>query len=228
MTELRALAPGVWVKEHPVTLVGARLLTRMTVFRLDDGLYLHSPVEIDEQARLEIASVGEVRGIIAPSTVHHLFFASAQRAFPNARTYAIEGLETKRADLHFDELLGDQPPAAWAGQMDQVVIGNRVMREVVFLHRSSRTMIAVDLVENFRDETPGTNLMLRAMIRALGMWGRPRPAPELRWIPSDRARMRDALAVILSWDFDRAVIAHGEILERAPKESIREAWQFCA
>ena len=56
-----------------------------------------------------------MRAIIAPSTFHHFFVASAQQAFPAARTYAIEGLDRKRKDLHFDELLGDEPPGALGG-----------------------------------------------------------------------------------------------------------------
>ncbi len=228
MTDLlRELVPGLlWVKEHPVRLAGGRFLTRMTVIRLDDGLCLHSPVEIDAPTRLAIEEVGQVRAIIAPSTFHHFFVASAQQAFPAARTYAIDGLDKKRKDLHFDELLGSEPPAPWAGQMDQVIVGNQVMREVDFLHRASRTLVAVDLVENFRDETPGTNAMLRGWMRLFGMWGRPRPAPEFRWLTRDRKAVRLALDRILAWDFDRAVIAHGEVLDRDPHESIREAWRW--
>ena len=216
MTDLlRELVPGLlWVKEHPVRLAGGRFLTRMTVMRLDDGLCVHSPVE----------ALGEVRAIIAPSTFHHFFVASAQQTFPSARTYAIEGLDRKRKDLHFDEVLGAEPPPLWAGQMEQVIVGNCLMREVDFLHRASRTLVGVDLVENFRDETPGTNAMLRGWMRLFGMWGRPRPAPELRWFTRDRMAARLALDRILAWDFDRAVIAHGELLDRDPHQSIREAW----
>lgn len=222
---LRELVRGqLWVKEHPVRLAGGRFLTRMTIMRLDDGLCLHSPVEIDTATRSTIEGLGEVRAIIAPSTFHHFFVASAQSAFPSARTYAIEGLDAKRKDLHFDELLRDEPPALWAGQMDHVVIGNRVMREVVFLHHASRTLVAVDLVENFRDETPGTNVTLRAWISLFGMWGRPRPAPELRWLTRDREAAREALERLLAWQFDRAIIAHGELLDFKPKDAIREAW----
>ena len=163
-------------------LAGGRFLTRMTVLRLEARLCLHSPVEIDAATRAAIQGLGHVQAIIAPSTFHHFFVASAQQAFPDARTYAIKGLEAKRRDLHFDELLGDEPPAVWAGQMEQVTIGNRIMREVDFYHRASRTLVATDLVENFRDETPGTNAVLRAYMRLFGMWGRPRPAPELRHV----------------------------------------------
>ena len=224
---LRELVPGlVWIKEHPVRLAGAQLLTRMTVLRLEGGLCLHSPVELDAPTRAAIERLGEVRAIIAPSTFHHLFVAGAQRAFPAARTYAAPGLAAKRKDLQFDEVLGDEAPALWSGQMDQVVLGNRVMREVELLHRASRTLVAVDLVENFRDETPGTNRALRFWMRLLGMWGRPRPAPELRLFTRDRKATRVALERVLAWDFDRAVIAHGELLDRQPHEAIREAWRW--
>ena len=225
MTRLREVVPDqVWVKEHPVRLAGGQFLTRMTVLRLEDGLCLHSPIEVDAATRSAIEKLGEVRAIIAPSNFHHFFVASAQQAFPAARTYGIKGLETKRKDLHFDELLEDEPATLWAGQMDQVVIGNRVMREVVFMHRASRTLIATDLVENFRDETPGTNAILRTWMRLFGMWGRPRPAPELRLFTRDKNSARLALDRLLAWDFDRAIIAHGELLDSDPKKTIREAW----
>ncbi len=207
-------------------LAGAQFLTRMTVLRLDDGLCLHSPVEVDVATRSAIEGLGDVRAIVAPSTFHHFFVASAQQAFPGARTYGIRGLETKRRDLRFDELLGDEAAALWAGQMEQVVVGNRVMREVELLHRASRTLVATDLVENFRDETPGTNAVLRTWMRLFGMWGRPRPAPELRLFTRDRNSAHRALDRLLAWDFDRAIIAHGELLDRDPKEAIREAWKW--
>ena len=226
-SSLQELVPGqVWLKEHPLSIMGGTLNTRMTVLRLEAGLCLHSPVVIDASTRAEIETLGEVVAIVAPSNCHHLFFASAQQAFPRARTYAIAGLERKRKDLHFDELIAEDPPACWAGQMDQVVIGNRIMREIVFLHRASRTLVAVDLVENFRDHTPGTNAILRAMMHVMRMWGRPRPAPELRMFTRDRKAARQALERILAWDFDRAVIAHGELLDPSPHEAIREAWQW--
>jgi hypothetical protein len=225
---LRAFVPDrVWLKEYPVRLAGGRLLTRMTVLRSDDGgVFLHSPVPIDDSTRAAIAALGPVRAIIAPSNCHHLFFAQAQRAFPSAPTYGVEGIEAKRPDLHFDALIGNAPPALWAGQMDQVLIGNRIMREVDFLHRASRTLVVTDFIENFQDATPGTNRMLRAMIKLLGMWGNPNPAPELRWFTLHRKAAREALETILCWEFDRIVLAHGEPILHEPKAAIHKAWRW--
>ncbi len=227
MQALREIVPDqIWVKEGPVHLAGMHLLTRMTVLRMADGMFLHSPVEIDDETRAAIEALGPVRAIIAPSTVHHLFVASAQAAFPDAATYGIEGLEEKRDDLHFDGLIADDPPPLWAGQLDQIVIGNRVMREVDFLHRTTRTLIATDLVENFQDETPGTNAFMRGFMELVGMWGHPRPAPELRLLTLHQQAARDQLEKILAWDFDRAIISHGELLDQDPKSAIREAWSW--
>ncbi|MEP6863420.1 MAG: DUF4336 domain-containing protein [Deltaproteobacteria bacterium] len=227
MDALRQFVPDqIWVKEWPVHFAGIDILTRMTVIRMADGVILHSPVEIDAATRDAIERIGPVRAIIAPSIVHHVFVPSAQHAFPDAPLYGIEGLEKKREDLHFTALIGEEPPPLWAGQLDQVTIGNRVMREVDFLHRASRTLILTDLVENFQDRTPGTNAFVRALLEVAGMWNHPRPAPELRLLTIHREAARNALEKLLSWDFDRATIAHGELLDRDPQAAIREAWSW--
>jgi hypothetical protein len=224
---LREYVPGlVWLKEHQLNLMGSAIRTRMTVLRLDGGLCLHSPVVIDDSTRAELEKLGEVIALVAPSNCHHLYFASAQQAFPRARSFGTADVQRKRKDLHFDEILGEAAPSCWAGQMEHVFIGNRVMREVDFLHRASRTLVAVDLVENFSEQTAGTNGVLRAMMRVLGMWGRPRPAPELRWFTRDRETARKAIERILAWDFDRAVIAHGDLLNQSPHDAIRDAWRW--
>ena len=223
---LRELVPDqVWLKEYPVRIAGERLLTRMTVLRSDDGgVFLHSPVVMDDATRAAIQALGPVRAIIAPSNCHHLFVGQAQQAFPSAPTHGVEGIAAKRPDLRVDVLIGNEPPALWAGQMDQVIVGNRIMREVDFLHRASRTLVVTDLIENFQDATPGTNRTLRATIKLLGMWGKPKPAPELRWFTWHRKAAREALERMLSWEFDRIVLAHGEPILHEPKAAIRKAW----
>src|SRR6266542_587081 len=146
---MREIVEGqIYVREHPVHLGGGRLLTRMTLIAVGvGGVVIHSPVPFDDALRAQTARLGEVRAIVAPSTCHHLFVADAQGAFPGVPTYAVAGLEKKRPDLELQPL----PDALWADEIDRVTVGNRVMREVVMLHRASRTLIAVDLLEHFRD-----------------------------------------------------------------------------
>jgi len=219
------VAGRVWLVEHPVRFAGGSLHTRMTILRLDDErLLLHSPVPIDDELRASILRLGDVEAIVAPSNCHHLFIADAQRAFPNVPTYAVDGLSTKRPDL----ALAPFPEDAWARELAHVRIGNRIMHEQVVLHRASRTVVAVDLVEHMTDETPGTDRMMRFWMKLFGMWNKARPAPEYRLFTRDRSAAREGIATILAWDFDRMVIAHGEPFERDAKAALREAWAFVA
>lgn len=221
---MRELVAGrIFVHEHPVRLAGARIPTRMTLMVLDDGgVVIHSPVPFDDALRAQTVAIGEVRAIFAPSNCHHLFVPDAHRAFPNVPIYGVPGLEKKRPDLPLRVL----PADLWRDELDRVHVGNRVMHELVLFHRASNTVVATDLVENFRDETPGVDWLGRTYVKMCQMWNTPRPAPELRLFTRDRAAARDALERILAWDFERMVIAHGELFERGAKSALREAWGF--
>jgi hypothetical protein len=221
---MRAIVEGrLYIHEHPVRFAGGSLLTRMTAIILaDGGVILHCPVPVDDALRAEIDRLGPVKALLAPSSCHHVFIPDTQRVFPGVPTYAIEDLRKKRPDLALEPL----PDGLWADELDRETIGNRLMREVVFLHRSSRTLIAVDLVENVGDETPGVDGMMRMWLKLLGQWNKPRPAPELRWFTGDRAGARRAIERMLSWDFDKMILAHGEPYERDAASALREAWSF--
>ncbi len=150
------VADRVWLCAYPVSLAGARFDARMTVIRLASGeLMLHSPCEITPTRADEIGALGPVAHIVAPGNYHTKYVGSAQAAFPNARTWICPGIERRRPDLKFDGILGDAAPADWAGEIDQVLVqGTWIMREVAMFHRASRTLILVDLIENFTDATP--------------------------------------------------------------------------
>jgi hypothetical protein len=86
----------------------------MTIIRLAGGvLMVHSPIHLAQELLFDAGSIGSVRFIVAPNRFHHLFVADWQRAYPNAQTFCAPGLDTKRADLNFTSILGDDPPAAW-------------------------------------------------------------------------------------------------------------------
>uniref|UniRef100_A0A7S4INA2 DUF4336 domain-containing protein n=1 Tax=Odontella aurita TaxID=265563 RepID=A0A7S4INA2_9STRA len=181
-TKLLPFAPNIWVKDYPIRYSGCAFFGRMTVIKLEDGrIILHSPCDIDNVAKAEIDDLGgTVAFIVAPGTYHYLHVESCQRAFPLARTYVCPGLEAKRPDLRFDGVLGDQQPPdgdeGWGKELDQVVVkGCRFIWEVAFFHRSTRTLILVDIVENIGDQTPGTNWILRFFWKyVVFMWNNPK------------------------------------------------------
>lgn len=227
--QLEEYIPGtIWLCRYPVSLAGAEFDARMTVVRLRDGtLMLHSPCTIDAQMKVALTALGTTAYLVAPGTLHHLHIASAQAAFPEAKTYICPGVERRSPELKFDRLLGDTAPDGWREQLDQVLVrGSRWIREVAFFHRDSRTLILVDLVENFTDRTPHANWALKLWWKyILDMWNNPKPAPEYQWGWRDKAAARASLRDILRWDFERVILAHGDLIETDAKQRTENAWK---
>lgn len=227
MTALDPFVPGrLWLHRYPIHYAGTRFEARMTIVALASGqLLLHSPCAIDDALHGAIEAIGPVAHIVAPGNFHHLHVASAQAAFPHAKTWLCPGVEAKQPQLAFDGLLGDTAPPDWAGEIDQVLVrGSRWMWEVAFFDRASRTLVLVDLIENFTERTPGINFMLRFWMKLFGMWNRPKPAPEYQLGWRDRSAAAASLRRILAWDFERIVLSHGDLIERDARHTAERAW----
>lgn len=225
---LEVFVPGaLWRRDYVVSLGGARINARMTVIKLLSGeILIHSPCPFDEVLTAEVAALGPVAAIIAPGNFHWLHVRSCQQAFPEAVTYICPGVEQRAKELAFDEVLGDEAPALWLGELSQVLLqGPRVMREVAFFHHASKTLILVDLVENVTAATPGTNGLLRFLFRMIGMWNTPTPAPEYRLGWGDKALVRQCMLRILQWDFERVILSHGDLITDDARRRIAHAWR---
>lgn len=137
---LREHAPGLWTADGQADVAVPKFLrrydfsTRMTIIRLaDGGLFLHSPIPLDDGLRAELDGLGEVRAIVAPNKAHHLFVGDCCAAYPDAKLYGALGLEFKRKDLSFAGMLGDEPRPEWRGDIEQrTVRGIPMLNEVAF------------------------------------------------------------------------------------------------
>jgi hypothetical protein len=222
---LLELASDIWIAERPQRFYGLEVGTRMTVIRVADGsLLLHSPVALDPELRGELDSIGRVRFAVAPNRFHHLYAGEVVAAYPEARLWVAPGVERKRPDLEFVGVLGDEAPAEWKDAVDQVFFRGRPFEnEVVFLHRSSRTLILCDLAFNFG---PRAAAPARLLMRLLGGYGRFGPSKLDPLLIRDRPAARQSLERILDWDFDRVVVAHGDVLESGGRDALRQGYSW--
>lgn len=204
----------LWLAEHDLFTAGLHFPGRMTVARLPSGgLWLCSPIPIDDRLAAELSALGKVEALVAPNTFHHLHLKSAGERYPGARLLGAPGLPDKREDLDFDETLDDAPPDAWGGVFEQVVLRDiPSLNEVVFFHRPSRTVIATDLVMNVHH---ARGPLSRLVFWAEGCWRRPRVPRILPWFTKDREGMRTRAARIAAWPARSLVMAHGEPLADA-------------
>ncbi len=215
--ELQHFAKGVHFASAKQRFYGLEVGTKMSVFELDDGLLLHSPVAITAGS---LESLGNIRYALAPNLLHHLYLDTAIRA--GAEAWGAPGLKAKRRDLEFAGEI-DAPCEPFGRDIFLYPIRSLPMtNEVVLLHRPSRTLVVTDLVFHF---TPSAPPMTRAAMRLLG--GYPGcKTTALERFQMKRARARIEIEEILSLDFDRLIMAHGEPIERGGKDALRDAFRW--
>ena len=135
----------------------------------------------------------------------------------------LPGLAEKRSDLNFHETLGDSPPAAWSGVMEQLVTtGLPKLNEVVCFHRAGRTLLLTDLAFNYGRGGPP---LLRLLLRLNGAYGKfgPTRISKLFFLVN-KGQLVETLARIRKWPFDRIVVGHGDVLETGGQDEFQRAF----
>lgn len=216
---------NIWTTHRPLRFTGVELGTCMTVIRLCNGnLFVHSPVILDQETRNQLDSFGKVKFVIAPNRLHHLYIGDYVTAYPDALIYAAPGLPKKRQDLKFYEVLSDDVPSSWVGEIDQLVFqGLPFLNEVVFFHRQSRTLLLTDLAFNIREDSP---LLTRGLARLGGVYKKVGLPLDLNFLIQNRQAARRSIERILSWDFEQITICHGHLITNDGRELLRQAWQW--
>ncbi len=224
MSHLEPIADNIWAASAPLSFVGLHLGSRMTVIRLAaGGIVLHSPIPVDLELLAEINALGPVRHIICPNLFHHLYAGDAQRLWPDALLHGPAGLHRKRKDLHFHQTLSDSLHPDLRDDLEAVTIKGTLIDETVLYHPATRTLIACDLVENFKTCSHGPTRMYLKLNGALDQVTWPRV---LRLLYIRRQPARASLERIMAWPFERLVLAHGEIIRDNTREAVRTgmAW----
>lgn len=228
MTLLQLVGKELWTIDGPVVRAyGFPFSTRMVVVRLSGGgLWLWSPIRLDEPVRQAIGSLGAPRYAVEPNKLHHLALAQWASAWPSLRLYAPPGLADKRPDLRFTAELTNEAPPAWREEIEQVPIeGNAFMTEVVFFHRPSSTCLVGDLIQNH--DVRGKSAWLRWSLKLGGVSGPDGGTPrDARWSFVDRRRAREAVSQVLAWAPEHLVIAHGQCSVANGAEVLRRAFRW--
>lgn len=228
---LTQIHDNVWLAERPFYptlpgLGGTDVGCKMVVVKLPDGsLWVHSPVALDEQLRLALEELGEVRHIVTPNTEHQKFAPSWIIAYPEAMSYACPGLREAKPELGWqrslEELLDQDvtssvAPAVWGGAIELCWVRDRVpltratpfFNEIVFCHKPSRTLIVTDLWWNY----PGRGDVDVEVPRSSRLW---KFGMDRIYRPVYNGLMKtesfdSSVSTIMSWPWDYIAPSHGE------------------
>lgn len=224
--ELEVFVPQtLWVAQMPLRTYGLEVGTRMTVCRLSSGdLWVHSPVRPDEKILQQLKALGTVRFIVAPVRQHHFFIRDFVNAYPSALLFGSPDLPPKLPDLHFDGVLGSPNLPQWNTDIESIPIrGNLFHDEVVFFHRTSRTLIVADLcICGHPKQPPFTRLGLWLA----GVYQKPGPMIDVKLAYVDKSAARASIEKVMQWDFDKMILSHGHLIESGAREVVYQAYRF--
>jgi len=234
MPELQVFAKNVWLVDGPnVRDFGIMFTTRMIVVKLSDGsVWANSPVSVPFDTLKRITELGPVRYLVAATPRHVWRLEGWHMLFPEAQLWAARTtpFTLKRGHLPFTGVLGDAPPQAWAEDLDQLAFkGNPLIEEVIFFHKQSGTVILDDLIQIHPvvkgKAVRNTLFKLEGVAYPHGGVGL-----DIRLSFTNRDLARQSLEKLLSWDFDKLVIAHGMCIEKDAKPFVQRAfrWLVCS
>lgn len=209
--------------------------------KLSSGaLAVFSPVSLTPEVRETVESLGgNVKYIAALDLQHHLHVTSWKNAFPQAEILAPEGLwEKRQSNLEFKDTMfqhvfkKDEGPKKISDEFDAdfetEYVDGHGSRELVFLHRPSRTVIEADLLFNLpaneqysksEDGRP-LNFLTRLVLPLLTIGNPATGQRRFAWYilsSADRAAFTRSMKRIAGWDFDRLIPCHGDVVETGAK-----------
>ena len=228
--ELRAFAKNIWVVEGPnVRDMGVMFTTRMTVVKLANGsVWIESPVPVPFETLKRITELGPIKYLLAATPRHVWRLERWHTLFPEAQLWTSRPtlFTLKQGNLSFTGVLGDAPNQGWADDFDQLTFkGNPLLDEVLFFHKESRTVILDDLIQidSIVKGKPIRNTLFKLEGVAAPYGG---VALDMRLAFTNRNLARQSLEKLLSWDFDKLIIAHGVCIEKDAKPFVERAFKW--
>ena len=216
---MQPLAENLWIKKYPLNVLGGHQGRVVTIIRLLSGqVIIHSTGPFTRADVLEIESLGEPAWMTDVMLRHDTFAKAGRSAFPNVPYLAPPGF-AQLAHVDCQTLL--PIPPAWVPEIKVLEIeGMPSVREHVFLHTPSRTLIVADLVFNFAHSSGWTSFVRKTL---MGVKAHPDSARVYPLQIRDRNAYNRSVAELFSWDFERIIVGHCDVVESDGRERLKVA-----
>ncbi|KAJ9613147.1 hypothetical protein H2200_003088 [Cladophialophora chaetospira] len=239
---IRDVTPNITTLSVPFLRFGhIKLGGRGTLVKLQTGnVAVFSPVAFTPDVQTKVKSLGPVKYIVAPDIEHHIFVSTWAKEYPEAEVIGMEGLPEKRENdpatkgtkfahvFSSGNKLDLKISPEFDAEFSYEYFHSHQNKELVFLHKPSRTMIEADLIFNLpaTEQYSKTGVDARSGIltklfgsimntRGDAIWHK-----RFLWYGAggkDRAGFADSVRRINAWDYDRVIPCHGDVIETGGK-----------
>lgn len=235
---LKEVDQNIWIVDGNLIQMDMKVFklpfqTRMTVIKLNDGkLWIHSPIAPNEELFTELDALGKVAYLISPNKIHYAYIADWKQRYPHAQALSSPGVEerakSQKVRVVFDAPLTDKAPDLWSDEIDQLIFkGSSVIEEVVFFHKSTKTLIVTDLIENFEPEKIASPIRRKfyRLARVTAPDGQTPIDYRMTFLGKQR-EAKSSFSRILNWKPDKIILAHGLCFFENGTDELKRAFRW--
>ena len=248
---IRDVTPNITTFSVPFLRFGhLKFGGRGTIVKLQTGfLAVFSPVALTTEVKSKVQSMGTVKYLVAPDFEHHIFISPWSKEYPQAEVVGMEGLPEKREGdpatkgVKFSHVFSasnkkdTKVSPEFDAEFDYEYVHSHQNKELVFLHKPTRTMIEADLVFNLpateQYSKTGLNANSGVLTKIFGAIMNTRGSAlwqkRFLWYAAggkDRKGFAESVAVMTKWDFDRIIPCHGDVIETGGKTIFNNLMQW--
>lgn len=202
------------------------------------------------EVRNTVQELGDqVRYLAATDFENHTFLSEWAKAFPSAKVLGVDGLPEKRQKAK--ETAGTSFDHVWTmknkhdmkvdpdfdREFETEYVGSHGNKELVFCHKPDRTLIEADLIFNLpaneqyskSDESPTAGIGTKLFIGMMSASGTATWQKRFLWYAAsaaDRPGFNQSIKKINSWDFDRVIPCHGDVIETGGKGVFQKVMEW--
>lgn len=231
---IREVTTDVWTFSRPLSLfnripVGGR----STAIKLQDGsVWILASTPLTADTGRKLGELGEVKYIVAGNAFHHMFLKGYKDAYPDAKVIGPEEVNAKKVSegwqLHAT-FSAAQPDLkhGFEDEIEHCFFSAQKNKDTAFYHKASKTVIAADLLFNLppteqyalSQTSPNFPILSgfkpNSWIMRAFVWSQER----------NRATMQQDVHKVASWDFERFIPCHGNVIETNAKQAWKDAYQ---
>ena len=242
---IRDITPNITTFSTPFLRFGRlKIGGRGTLVKLQSGsLAIFSPVALTPEVKQKVESKGTLKYIVATDIEHHIFVSPWSAAYPSAEIIGPEGLPEKReqdpdtkgvkfAHVFLAKSKQDMKiTPEFDAEFDYEFVDSHSNKELVFLHKPSRTMIEADLLFNLPATeqfsktgiAPNSGFLNKLFGSIMNTKGDMTWQKRFWWYAAagkNRPGFKSSLERMQKWDYDRLIPCHGDVIETGGKKII--------
>lgn len=245
---IRDVTPNITTLSVPFSRFGLiKIGGRGTLVKLQTGnVAVFSPVALTPAVKSKVKSIGPIKYIVAPDIEHHIFLTPWAAEYPEAEVIGVEGLpekregnpDTKGTKFHHIFSSKNKLDMRISPEFDEEFayeyFHSHTNKELVFLHKPSRTLIEADVLFNLpateqyskAGVDPRSGIFTKLFASLMNTKGDLVWQKRFLWYAAagkDRAGFAESAKRIRQWDYDRIIPCHGDVIETGGKSIMEQA-----